>query len=70
MKRSYGPSNYGGYFVHKVDSAEEAVRLFSEKRYYPAYIQDFVPMKADIRVMLVGHQLCVRFGVVLQKGSG
>lgn len=56
VKRSYGPSNYGGYFVHKVDSAEEAVRLFSEKRYYPAYIQDFVPMKADIRVMLVGHQ--------------
>ncbi|MGF1715864.1 hypothetical protein L4D08_13365 [Photobacterium chitinilyticum] len=56
VKRSYGPSNYGGYFVHKIDSAEEAVRLFSEKRYYPAYIQDFVPMKADIRVMLVGHQ--------------
>ncbi|MGF1735900.1 ATP-grasp domain-containing protein [Photobacterium satsumensis] len=56
VKRSYGPSNYGGYFVHKVDSAEEALRLFSEKRYYPAYIQDFVPMKADIRVMLVGHQ--------------
>ncbi|GAB3519014.1 ATP-grasp domain-containing protein [Photobacterium alginatilyticum] len=56
VKRSYGPSNYGGYFVHKVDSAEEAVRLFAEKRYYPAYIQDFVPMKADIRVMLVGHQ--------------
>ncbi|WEM44580.1 hypothetical protein PTW35_25295 (plasmid) [Photobacterium sp. DA100] len=56
VKRSYGPSNYGGYFVHKVDSADEALRLFSEKRYYPAYIQDFVPMKADIRVMLVGHQ--------------
>ncbi|PSW20830.1 hypothetical protein C9I98_08310 [Photobacterium sanctipauli] len=56
VKRSYGPSNYGGYFVHKVDSAQEALRLFSEKRYYPAYIQDFVPMKADIRVMLVGHQ--------------
>ena len=56
VKRSYGPSNYGGYFVHKVDDAEEALRLFSEKRYYPAYIQDFVPMKADIRVMLVGHQ--------------
>ncbi|PMH44800.1 hypothetical protein BCU68_11660 [Vibrio sp. 10N.286.49.B3] len=56
VKRSYGPSNYGGYFVHKVDDAEEALRLFSEKRYYPAYIQDFVPMKADIRVMLIGHQ--------------
>ncbi len=56
VKRSYGPSNYGGYFVHKVDSSKEALKLFSEKRYYPAYIQDFVPMKADIRVMLVGHQ--------------
>ncbi|MGF1700176.1 hypothetical protein L4D09_07660 [Photobacterium makurazakiensis] len=56
VKRSYGPSNYGGYFVHKVDSVDEAVRLFTQKRYYPAYIQDFVPMKADIRVMLVGHQ--------------
>ncbi|WP_241148917.1 ATP-grasp domain-containing protein [Photobacterium sanguinicancri] len=56
VKRSYGPSNYGGYFVHKVDSVDEAIRLFSERRYFPAYIQDFVPMKADIRVMLVGHQ--------------
>ncbi|ELR66615.1 hypothetical protein C942_04313 [Photobacterium marinum] len=56
VKRSYGPSNYGGYFVHKIDSVEEAERLFTERRYYPAYIQDFVPMKADIRVMLVGHQ--------------
>ncbi|MDO6496767.1 ATP-grasp domain-containing protein [Photobacterium sanguinicancri] len=56
VKRSYGPSNYGGYFVHKVDTVDEAVRLFSERRYFPAYIQDFVPMKADIRVMLIGHQ--------------
>nr|WP_321273086.1 helix-hairpin-helix domain-containing protein [uncultured Vibrio sp.] len=56
VKRSYGPSNYGGYFVHKVDSEAEALRLFAKKQYYPAYIQDFVPMKADIRVMLVGHQ--------------
>ncbi|MGL6313269.1 hypothetical protein [Vibrio sp. WXL103] len=56
VKRSYGPSNYGGYFVHKVDSEQEALRLFAKKQYYPAYIQDFVPMKADIRVMLVGHQ--------------
>ncbi|MGR5117478.1 helix-hairpin-helix domain-containing protein [Vibrio astriarenae] len=56
VKRSYGPSNYGGYFVHKVDSEEQALRLFASKQYYPAYIQDFVPMKADIRVMLIGHQ--------------
>ncbi|CAH9059097.1 hypothetical protein PSECIP111951_02005 [Pseudoalteromonas holothuriae] len=56
IKRSYGPSNYGGYFVHKVDSYEEAASLLSQKRYYPAYVQDFVPMEADIRVMLIGHK--------------
>lgn len=56
IKRSYGPSNYGGYFVHKVDSAKEATNLLEKKQYFPAYIQDFVPMVADIRVMVIGHQ--------------
>ena len=56
VKRSYGPSNYGGYFVHKVDSAEEAHHLFDTKKYYPMYLQDFVPMEADVRVMLIGHK--------------
>jgi len=56
VKRSYGPSNYGGYFVHKVDSKTEAKALFDEKRYHPIYVQDFVPMEADIRVMLIGHK--------------
>ncbi len=56
VKRSYGPSNYGGYFVHKVDSKEEAKELFETKKYHPMYIQDFVPMEADIRVMLIGHK--------------
>ena len=56
IKRSYGPSNYGGYYVHKVDSEAEALELLAEKRYYPLYMQDFVPMKADIRVMLIGHK--------------
>ena len=56
IKKSYGPSNYGGYFVHKVDSYEEAKALLEEKRYHPVYVQDFVPMEADIRVMLVGHK--------------
>jgi glutathione synthase/RimK-type ligase-like ATP-grasp enzyme len=56
VKRSYGPSNYGGYFVHKVDSSEEAIELFEEKKYHPIYTQDFVPMEADIRVMLIGHK--------------
>ena len=69
VKRSYGPSNYGGYFVHKVDSVKEALALFSQKRYYPAYIQDFVPMKADIRVMLVGHQPVCAFWRRPPKGE-
>ncbi len=56
IKRSYGPSNYGGYFVHKVDSYEEAKKLLETKKYCPIYIQDFVPMSSDIRVMLIGHK--------------
>ena len=56
IKRSYGPSNYGGYFVHKVDSADEATALLKKTKYKPHYIQDCVPLKADIRVMLIGHK--------------
>ncbi|CAA6822088.1 MAG: Ribosomal protein S6 glutaminyl transferase [uncultured Sulfurovum sp.] len=56
IKKSYGPSNYGGYFVHKVDSKEEASDLLNQKKYHPAYFQDFVPMEADVRVMLIGHK--------------
>jgi len=56
IKKSYGPSNYGGYFVHKVDNLEEAKTLLEKKKYYPVYVQQFVPMAADIRVMLVGHK--------------
>lgn len=56
IKKSYGPSNYGGYFVHKVDSSDEALELLKTKKYHPMYVQDFVPMQADIRVMLIGHK--------------
>ena len=56
VKKSYGPSNYGGYFVHKVDSVDEVENLFHTKKYHPMYIQDFVPMAADVRVMLIGHK--------------
>jgi len=58
VKRSYGPSNYGGYFVHKVDSAVEAKALFDEKRYVPMYLQDAIDLKdgGDLRVMLIGHK--------------
>jgi len=56
VKRSYGASNYGGYYVHKVDSPKEALELFKTKKYHPVYMQDFVPMEADVRVMLIGHK--------------
>lgn len=56
IKRSYGPSNYGGYFVHKVDSKQEATSLLKKTKYSPHYIQDCIPLKADIRVMLIGHK--------------
>jgi len=56
IKKSYGPSNYGGYFVHKVDSKKEAKELIAKKKYHPVYMQDFVPMDADVRVMLIGHK--------------
>ncbi|MBE1298891.1 MAG: ATP-grasp domain-containing protein [Alteromonadaceae bacterium] len=56
IKKSYGPSNYGGYFVHKVDDITEAKALLAQKKYYPVYVQEFVPMQADIRVMVVGHR--------------
>ncbi len=69
IKRSYGPSNYGGYFVHKVDSYEEAKALFDEKKYHPMYIQDFVPMEADIRVMLIGHKPVCAFWRRAPKGE-
>ncbi|TKI71291.1 alpha-L-glutamate ligase [Sulfurimonas crateris] len=58
IKRSYGPSNYGGYFVHKVDNYKEAKALLAEKKYKPIYSQDGIPLKdsGDIRVMLIGHK--------------
>ncbi|MBF6057326.1 MULTISPECIES: ATP-grasp domain-containing protein [Thiomicrorhabdus] len=58
VKRSYGPSNYGGYYVHKVDSYQEAKTLFAKKKYTPMYIQDAIDLKdsGDIRVMLIGHK--------------
>ncbi len=61
IKRSYGPSNYGGYYVHKVKSKEEAKKLFDEKKYMPMYIQECIPLKADIRVMLIGHKPACAF---------
>ncbi len=58
VKRSYGASNYGGYFVHKVDNYKEAKELFAKEKYNPMYMQDAIPLKdsGDIRVMLIGHK--------------
>ncbi len=58
IKRSYGPSNYGGYYVHKVDTYKEATQLLEEKKYKPVYSQDAIALKdsGDIRVMLIGHK--------------
>jgi len=58
VKRSYGASNYGGYYVHKVDDYKEAKALLAEKKYQPVYSQDGIPLKdsGDIRVMLIGHK--------------
>ena len=69
IKKSYGPSNYGGYFVHKVDSYEQAIQLLKEKKYNPIYVQDFIPMAADIRVMLVGHKPVCAFWRRPEKGD-
>jgi len=58
VKRSYGASNYGGYFVHKVDNYKEAKALFAKEKYVPMYMQNAIPLKfdGDIRVMLIGHK--------------
>jgi len=69
IKKSYGPSNYGGYFVHKVDSAKEAHELLAKKKYHPVYMQDFVPMEADVRVMLIGHKPVCAFWRRPPKGE-
>ena len=69
VKRSYGASNYGGYYVHKVDDKREAKELFDEKKYHPMYIQDCVPLKADIRVMLIGHKPICAFWRIAGDGQ-
>jgi hypothetical protein len=69
IKKSYGPSNYGGYFVHKVDSYKEARELLDKRKYHPIYVQDFIPMQADIRVMLIGHKPVCAFWRRPPKGA-
>jgi glutathione synthase/RimK-type ligase-like ATP-grasp enzyme len=71
VKRSYGPSNYGGYFVHKVDNKKEAKALFDKKKYVPMYIQDAIELKdsGDLRVMLIGHKPVCAFWRYSGKGE-
>ncbi len=69
IKKSYGPSNYGGYFVHKVNSYNEASSLLQEKQYCPIYVQNFIEMSADIRVMLIGHRPVCAFWRRAAKGD-
>jgi len=71
IKRSYGPSNYGGYFVHKADSYEEAHKLLEEKKYNPIYTQDAIPLKysGDLRVMLIGHKPICAFWRFSEEGG-
>ena len=58
IKRSYGASNYGGYYVHKADNFQEAKELLDEAKYSPIYTQDAIDLKysGDLRVMLIGHK--------------
>ena len=57
IKRSYGPSNYGGYYVHYIKNSDEAIKLLDEKKYNPIYIQEALDLQGkDIRVMLIGHK--------------
>ena len=58
IKKSYGPSNYGGYYVHKADDYKEAHTLLEKEKYDPIYTQDGIDLKysGDLRVMLIGHK--------------
>ena len=71
IKRSYGPSNYGGYFVHKADSYKEAHALLEDTKYNPIYTQDAIPLKysGDLRVMLVGHKPICAFWRFSEEGG-
>ncbi len=71
IKRSYGPSNYGGYFVHKADSYKEAHALLEDKKYNPIYTQDAIPLKysGDLRVMLIGHKPICAFWRFSEEGG-
>lgn len=71
IKRSYGPSNYGGYYVHKVNHFNEAQQLLEKKKYHPIYTQDAIDLKhsGDLRIMLIGHKPICAFWRFSGKGE-
>ncbi len=71
IKRSYGPSNYGGYYVHKVNNYKEAQKIIEEKKYNPIYMQKAIDLKysGDIRVMLIGHKPICAFWRYAKEGD-
>ncbi|MGB5794051.1 helix-hairpin-helix domain-containing protein [Poseidonibacter sp.] len=71
IKKSYGPSNYGGYYVHKADNFKEAYDLLEKEKYDPIYTQDGIDLKysGDIRVMLIGHKPVCAFWRFSGKGE-
>jgi len=70
IKRSYGASNYGGYYVHYIKNYKEAKALLDEKKYNPVYIQEALDLKGkDIRVMLIGHKPVCAFWRVAGDSS-
>ena len=58
VRRSYGPSNFGGYHSHLVGSADEARAVMREEKYVPLYLQEPVAARhdAEFRVVLADHK--------------
>jgi glutathione synthase/RimK-type ligase-like ATP-grasp enzyme len=57
LKRSYGPSNYGGYHTYRVASKDEALKTADEEQLMPLYVQEAINLKqeTEYRVILSGH---------------
>ncbi len=71
IKKSYGPSNYGGYYVHKANDYKEAYELLEKKKYDPIYTQDGIDLKysGDLRIMLIGHKPICAFWRFTKDGK-
>ena len=59
LRRSYGPSNFGGYHSREVASPEAALEVLRTRRYFdPVFVQEPVRMRhgAEFRVILLEHE--------------